>query len=129
MAIDPTEFVLGFDTLWNTGNREAILAAVDEESVVELVPAPPPAQARYQGRDEIARFVDTFLPGFHVDSRNFRTDGDEIVWESAVRNNVFREMGLEPASGTTRAGLGEGGKLRHFSFTLDAPTIERLPTR
>lgn len=42
MAPDPTDFVQGFDSLWNSGNRAAILAAVTDESVVELSPAPPP---------------------------------------------------------------------------------------
>jgi hypothetical protein len=127
MAIDPKEFVLGFDALWNSGNRDAILAAVDDECLVELVPAPPPpGQARYQGRDEIAQFVDTFLPGFHVESRNFRTEGDEIVWESDVRNEAFRSLGLDPATGTSRASLVPGGKLRHFSFGLDEASAQKL---
>ena len=126
MAIDPKEFVLGFDALWNTGNREAILAAIEEESVVELIPAPPPGRPRYQGREEIGSFVDSFLPGFHVDSRDFRTEGGDIVWESDVRNDVFRGLGLDPASGTTRAKLDAGGKLRHFSFTLDQAAVARL---
>ncbi len=128
MAIDPKEFVLGFDSLWNSGNREAILEAVDDDSVVDLIPAPPPpGRGRYQGREEIAHFVDAFLPGFHVDSRGFTTAGDEIVWETDVSNDVFRSLGLDPASGTTRARLGPGGKLRQFSFTLDEASAAKLP--
>jgi hypothetical protein len=127
MRVNPKEFVLGFDSLWNTGNRDAILAAVDDDSVVELSPAPPPpGAARYAGRAEVTRFVDTFLPGFHVESRNFRTEGEEIVWESDVRNDVFRAMGADLASGTTRAALSATGTLRRFSFTLDERTLEMM---
>jgi hypothetical protein len=127
MELDLKQFVLGFDALWNTGQRDAILAAVDGQSVVELVPAPPPpARPRYTGPAEIAVFIDTFLPGFHVDSSSFRREGDELVWESSIRNDVFRSLGLETARGTTRARLGDGGRLRHFSFSLDGDTVSRL---
>lgn len=119
MALDPEEFV--------AGDQDGILSAVDDESVVELQPdPPPPGKPRYVGREAIANFVDTFLPGFHVDSRNFRTEGEEIVWESDVRNDVFQAMGADPASGTSRARLGENGKLRAFIFSLDEATVERM---
>jgi hypothetical protein len=121
VSADPRDFVLGFDSLWNTGNRDAILAAVGDDSVVELSPAPPPpGRERYVGRDEIALFVDTFLPGFHVESRAFRREGDDIVWESDVSNDVFRSAGADPARGTSRARLGDDGRLLRFSFTVDA---------
>jgi hypothetical protein len=38
MAIDPKEFVLGFDSLWNTGQTGATLSTVDQESVVRFRP-------------------------------------------------------------------------------------------
>lgn len=127
MAIDTRDFVLGFDSLWNSGNREGILAVVDDQSLVEIAPPlPPPAQTRYAGSVEIGRFLDTFLPGFHVDSSDFSAEGDALVWQSDVRNDVFRAMGADPARGTSRAKLGPGGKLRYFSFTLDQATVERL---
>ncbi len=95
--------------------------------MVALSPAPPPpGQARYEGRREVALFVDTFLPGFHVDSRNFRIEGEDLVWESEIRNDVFRAMGADPATGTSRATLGPGGKVRRFSFTLDEVTVEKM---
>jgi hypothetical protein len=104
MSIDPKAFVVGFDSMWNAGDRDGILAAVDDGSVVELSPDPPPPdRARYVGQREIAEFVDTFIKGFHVDSRDFRVDRGAIVWESDVSNDVFRAAGLDPASGTSRA--------------------------
>jgi len=119
MVLDPEEFVLGFDALWNTGDRGGILAVLDDDSIVELSPAPPPpGWGRYEAPSAVSEFVDTFLPGFHVDSRHIRAEGDEIGWQAEVGNDVFRAMGAARAAGTCRARLN-GGKLRHFSFRLD----------
>jgi hypothetical protein len=127
MALDPEEFVLGFDALWNAGDRDGVLSAVDDESVVELQPdPPPPGQPRYVGREATANFVDTFLLGFHVDSRNFRTEGEEIVWESDVRNDVFQAWAPIPPAAPHGPGSGKDGKLRAFIFSLDQATVERM---
>ena len=127
VSIDPKEFVLGFDGLWNSGNREAILAAVDDSSIVELEPTPPPPiPARYVGREQVAGFVATFLPGFHVDSRNFRREGEEIAWEWELRNDAFRALGADPASGSGRVTLGPGGKLRTIRVAIDEATLAKM---
>lgn len=127
MSVDAKEFVLGFDGLWNTGNREAILSAVQDDSVVELVPTPPPpARGRYVGREEIAEFLDAFLPGFHADSRNFRVEDGEIVWDFVIQNDALRAMGADLVPGTGRVVLGDGATLRRFRAELDEETVAQL---
>lgn len=127
MSVDAREFVRGFDALWNTGNREHILAAVRDDSVVEVVPSlPAPAQPRYVGHDAIAHFLDAFLPGFHVDSRNFRTEDGEIVWDFVIQNDALRAMGADLVPGTGRIVLGNDGSLSKFRAELDAETVAQL---
>ena len=58
---DPPEVALILGSLWNDGRCDAILA----------------------------RFVETFLPGFHVDSHDFRLEVAEVVWQSDVRHDFF----------------------------------------
>ena len=129
-AMDPKDFVLGFDALWNSGNREAILAAVNDASVVELEPTPPPpVQPRYVGREQIGQFLAMFLPGFHVESRNFRLEGEQIAWEWTARSDAFRALGADPASGTGRVSLGPIGQLRRFHVVFDQATLDRMAAK
>jgi SnoaL-like protein len=129
-AIDPKEFVSGFDALWNSGNREGILAAVNDASVVELEPTPPPpVQARYVGREQITQFLAMFLPGFHVESRNVRQEGEQIVWEWTARSDAFRVLGADPACGTGRVSLGPDGQLRKFHVRFDEATLESMASK
>lgn len=126
-ATDPKAIVDAFDALWNSGNREAILAGVTDSSVVEIEPAPPPpVQSHYIGREQIAQFLGMFLPGFHVESRNFRQEGDEIVWEFTARADAFRALGADPASGTGRLQLGPDRQLRRFKVQFDEATLAQM---
>ena len=127
MNVDPKDAVLSFDALWNAHNRDAILERVGGDAVVELSPAPPPpARARYAGKAEVTEFIDQFLPGFHVESRNFRMEDDEIAWEFTATNDAFRAMGVERFAGTCHLAADGAGNLGEFRIALDAATAERL---
>ena len=127
MTTDPQATVLGFDALWNSHDRDTIVAMLADDSVVELnVAPPPPGRARYEGRDGVTEFVDQFIPGFHVTSRNFRSDGDEVVWEFTVSNDLGRALGVDHLTGTGRLRQGDAGRLRHFGVTFDDATIAKI---
>src|SRR5215471_3808176 len=129
MTVDAKATVLGFDAIWNAHDRAGLVAMIDDDSTVDFHPAPPPpGRARYEGRAGVTEFVDQFLPGFHVDSQNFRTENAEIVWEFAVSNDLSRAMGADPLIGTARLTLGDSGRLRSFRVALDDATIARLAT-
>ena len=127
MTADPQATVLGFDALWNSHDRDTIVAMLADDSVVELnVAPPPPGRARYEGRAAVTEFVDQFIPGFHVSSHGFRSDGDEVVWEFTVSNDMARALGVEDLTGTGRLVQGDGGRLRRFGVTFDDATLEKI---
>ncbi|MGH7687967.1 MAG: nuclear transport factor 2 family protein [Candidatus Dormibacteria bacterium] len=127
MTADPQATVLGFDALWNAHDRDTIVAMLADDSVVDLnVAPPPPGRARYEGRAGVTEFVDQFIPGFHVSSQNFGSDGDEVVWDFTVSNDMARTLGVDHLTGTGRLLQGDGGRLRHFGVTFDDATIERI---
>ena len=127
MNVDPKEAVLAFDALWNAHDRDAILERVGGDAVVELSPAPPPpARGRYAGKAEVTEFLDQFLPGFQVESRNFRTEDRQIAWEFTAANDAFRTMGVERFGGTCHLATDEAGRLGEFRVAFDPATVERL---
>src|ERR1041385_7952300 len=73
-----------FDEAWNSGNAQSILSFFADDAVVTLMP-PPPDKATYTGKKEIEEFANKLLPGFHVESTHYRTEGNKVSWEFTVR--------------------------------------------
>jgi len=107
-AQDPVSVVRAFDAAFNAHDLEAVMAFFTDDAVVTQLP-PPPDGGIYRGKEQIRRWVEAVLPGFHVDSREHRTSGDTVAWTASVTGDLFRQMGFsQPFEAQAEAVVREG---------------------
>jgi hypothetical protein len=116
---------LAFDAQWNAHDEAGILAGFSDDAVVRLTPPPPALQELYRGKAEIAAFVRSLLPGFHVQSTNQVADEDAITWVFAVSCDAFRRAGIARASGSATVRLHDDCIVT-FQIAFDEATTARL---
>lgn len=115
---DPLSIVRQYDAAWNAHDLEAVMACFADDAVATQTP-PPPDGGINRGKDQIRRWAEGQLPGFHVDSRDHRTSGDTVTWTSTVTGDVFRQMGFhEPLEAQAEAVVRDG---KIVSFTATNP--------
>jgi hypothetical protein len=114
-----------FDAAWNAHDVDAIMRYIGDDSVVTFTPPPPGDSGVYRGQDEIRRFVETHLPGFHVDSRSHQVVGDSVSWLATVAADSFRRMGLDQVVFDCTAAI-RGDTITSFAVTMTPETLARL---
>ena len=119
-AGDAVSIIHAFDAAWNRRDVEAIMAFFADDAVLTQVPSPP-GGGTYRGNEQIRGWVEPQLPGFHVDSRDFRASGDTVTWMSMLTGDLFRQMGFsEPIEARGEAIVREG-KITSLSVTNPPP--------
>jgi ketosteroid isomerase-like protein len=125
---DPASFIQhDFDGAWNRHDMDTIMQFFTDDAVVNLAPPPPGAPPTFRGKEEIRSFVQTFLPGFHVESRNLQVKGDTVTWHWTVSADAFRQLGADPAEGTSEA-VVQGGKIQSFAVIISPETLAKMQT-
>jgi ketosteroid isomerase-like protein len=120
-AGDAVSIIHAFDAAWNRRDVEAIMAFFADDAVLTQVPSPP-GGGTYRGNEQIRGWVEPQLPGFHVDSRDFRASGDTVTWMSMLTGDLFRQMGFsEPIEARGEAVVREG-KIASLTVTNPPPT-------
>ena len=117
---NPLSVVQQYDAAWNTHDLEAVMTCFADDAVVTQVP-PPPDGGTYQGKEQIRRWVEAQLPGFHVDSRDHHTSGDTVTWTSLVTGDMFRQMGFSQPLEAQAEAVVRDGKI--VSFTATNPPV------
>ncbi|MCA1731696.1 MAG: nuclear transport factor 2 family protein [Actinobacteria bacterium] len=120
---DPLSVVKDFDAAWNNHDVEGVLAFFTDDAVVRMEPAPPDEFGGvYTGKEQIrAGFVETLMPGFHVDSRDHQVAGhqegvgERVIWTAVVSGDFFREIGAEPPVESTAQAIVQDEKIKSFS--------------
>jgi ketosteroid isomerase-like protein len=119
-AGDAVSIIHAFDAAWNRRDVEAIMAFFADDAVLTQAPSPP-GGGTYRGNEQIRGWVEPQLPGFHVDSRDFRASGDTVTWMSMLTGDLFRQMGFsEPIEARGEAIVREG-KITSLSVTNPPP--------
>ncbi len=62
-----------------------------------------------------------------MESRNFQVAGDTVTWQWTVFANAFRQLGADPAEGTSEA-VVEGGKIKSFAVIISPETLAKMQT-
>ena len=114
-----------FDAAWNAHDVAAIMRFIGDDSVVTFTPPPPGESGVYRGRDEIRRFVETHLPGFHVDSRSHQVVGDSVSWLATAAADSFRQLGLDQVVFDCTAAI-RGGTITSFAVKMTPETLAKL---
>ena len=125
------DFVSLINTLhaaWNASNQEnqeMVVGFFTDNAVVSL--ATSNKTEPYTGKGQIRSFVQKYLPGSRVDSRNYRSVGTRVSWESTIRwdsaaaTPEVAQKGLDQIDGTAVADF-EGSLISSLTFTLSPAT-------
>ena len=122
---DLATLISAFDAQWNRHDEDGVLGFFTEDAIVTTTPPPPGEPGTYTGKEEIRGFVRNLLPGFHVDSRNHRVEGNEVRWESTLVADIFRQMGVDQAETTAEAAF-RGDKIESFRVAFSPQTVEKM---
>lgn len=114
-----------FDPAWNAHDVERVVQCFAEDAVVTTNPPMPGAPPMFRGKEEVRAFVQTVIPGFHVRSAGFRTDGERVTWRSTVAADAFRQAGADSIDCDTEA-VVRGGRVTNFTVTFTPESVAKL---
>ena len=116
---DALSVIHALDDACNAHDLDAVMALFAEDAVVRHTP-PPDGVGVYHGTQEIRHWFEPQLPGFHVDSRDLRVDGDMVRWSALMTQDLLRQIGqTEPVAAEAEA-VVRAGKIVAFTVTNPA---------
>ncbi len=113
------------DGAWNSHDLNRALQAFDDNATVTMSPAVPGLPGMLRGKDEIRQFIENLLPGFHVESGNFKADGDRVTWFSEVSSDAFRNLGVDVVESNTSAVI-RNNKVISFTPSFTPDSVSKL---
>jgi hypothetical protein len=121
--LSPTQ---GLHAAWNAGDAGTILGFFTENATITVTTATDELPQHFIGKEDIRTdFVRKHMHYFQVDSRNYRQDGNRMLWESTISAEKFRQRGINPVEGTAVASF-EGEKIASLTFTFSPATQQRM---
>lgn len=114
-----------FDAIWNTNNLEAVMERFSDDAVVRSIPPLPGAPDQFVGKAQIRGFVQMLMVNFHVESKNFKQDGDRVTWFATVTSDSIRGMGVDSMDADCEAVI-QNGKIKSFTPAFTQETLTRL---
>jgi hypothetical protein len=114
-----------FHTAWNVHDVDGVVSRFTDDAVITIVPSLPTASDVYIGKEEIRKFVEENLPGFHADAKDFEVVGNVVSWEASFSSDGPWLLGVSPAAAIMEAVL-EQGKIKGLTIILAHETVERL---
>lgn len=114
-----------FDGIWNTNNLEAVMERFSDDAVVRSIPPLPGAPDQFVGKAQIRGFVQMLMVNFHVESKNFKQDGDRVTWFATVTSDSIRGMGVDSMDADCEAVI-QNGKIKSFTPAFTQETLTRL---
>lgn len=114
-----------FDANWNADNLEAVIERFAEDAVVQTVPPLPGTPDQFVGTAQVRGFVQLLIGGFHVDSKDFRQQGNRVTWFATVSSNSIRSMGVASLSADCEA-VVQSETCKLFVVTFTQETLQLL---
>lgn len=114
-----------FDALWNANNLEAVMANFADDAVIRSIPPLPGAPEQFVGKAQIRSFVQMLMVNFHVDSKDFKQNGDRVTWFATISSDSIRGMGVDSMDADCEAVI-QNGKIKSFVPAFTQDTLARL---
>jgi SnoaL-like domain len=114
-----------FDALWNSDNPEAVMERFADDAVVQPIPPLPGTPEQFVSKAQIRGFVQMLMGNFHVESKNFRQQGDKVTWFATVTSNSIRGMGVEALDADCEATI-QNGKVKSFIIAFTQESLAKL---
>lgn len=83
-----------FDATWNKNDLEGVMDRFSEDAIVRSIPPLPGAPEQFTGKAQVRGFVQMLMVNFHVNSKDFRQDGNRVMWFATVTSDSIRAMGV-----------------------------------
>ena len=115
-AQDPLSVVQALDAACNDHDLEAVMALFTDDAVVRHTP-PPDGVGLYRGKAQIRDWMESQLPGFHVDTHDHQTTGDTIRWSATLTDDLLRQIGQDQPVDAQLEAVVRDGKIASFSVT------------
>ena len=114
-----------FIAAWNRHDAEAVLKALADDAVVTLDPPFPGAPPVFNGKAELGGFVQAFIAGIHVATRNYGAQGDTVTFDATVSADAVRQLGVASVDQSDEVVL-RGGKVAAFIIHLTPESAAQL---
>jgi hypothetical protein len=83
------------------------------------------ALAVFSGQAQLPGFVQGFISGIRVDTRNYRADGNSVYFDATVAADAVRQLGVAAADQSDEVVL-RGGKVAAFTIHLMPESAAQL---
>ncbi len=123
---DPISLVRDqFIKSWNAHDARQVLAMFTDDAVVSIDPPFPGAPPTFTGTPELPGFVQAFISGIHIDDRNYRSSGKQVLFDASVGADATRHLGV-PAVDQSDEVVLEGDKIKSFSIHITPESHVKL---
>lgn len=113
------------DPAWNSHDIERVLECFDEHATITFSPPVPGIQSSARGKEEIRTLAETLLPGFHVDSKNIKVEGNQVKWYARLTSDVFRNLGVDVVECNATATI-RNNKVQTLTPSITDDSITKL---
>jgi len=119
-AQSPVSVIERLDDACNAHDLESVMSLFSDDAEVRQTP-PPDGAGVYRGKEQIRRWFEPQLPGFHVDDHEFESTGDSVRWSAKVSMDLLKQIGQEGPVGARNEATVRGGKI--VSFIVTNPSL------
>ena len=117
---DAQSVIQALDDACNAHDMQAVMDLFAESAVVTHTP-PPDGVGVYRGKEEIQRWFEPQLAGFHVRTWGHQTNGDTVRWSGELTSDLLNQMGqTEPIVAQNIATVRDG---KIVSFIVNNPSL------
>jgi ketosteroid isomerase-like protein len=124
-AANKVSVIENFLNAWNDNDVDGVLGFFTDDAVITIVPAMPNMPDVYAGKPQIRRFVQTNIPDFSVDARDYEVMGNTVTWLTAVSSTGPWFLGASPLTAMAEAVL-QRDKIRSLTVILSQESVARL---
>ena len=117
---DALSVIHALDAECNAHDLDAVMAFFAEDAVVRHTP-PPDGVGVYHGTEEIRRWFEPQMPGFHVESRDHRAQDDTVRWSAMMTQDLLRQIGPTGPVAAEAEAVVRAGKI--VAFTVTNPSL------
>jgi steroid delta-isomerase-like uncharacterized protein len=126
-----------FEAAWNKHAMEEVLKQVSDNATFTWVVDPTPAPGKvmpdvsFSGHEEIRAFLESDLPGFHLEAADWKAEADRVTGTPKLRSEGFKRLGADAVDANLDLIVGNDGKISSLTLALtkesSAKVIPEIP--
>jgi hypothetical protein len=125
---EPVIFAHQFEKAWNQQEYMEVINYFAPDAILEISPPLPNGQDIYSGLEEVGGLVREMILGYHSDSTDYRTEGDDadtVSWLTTIESDLFRRIGAPTVDATVRLTV-RGNRVQTYTLTLSPESVAKF---